>query len=119
LIFGAMQAVMIKLTDPSLHEPVFTWTPVLIAVWIIAATSLTLGAFWRDWLSVFGRILGSWLLAIGLLYGGASLVPKPRPPSPTSLPGSSGPLPGSSRTIPGLPEPDEGRPGGIDRFKQP
>jgi hypothetical protein len=91
LIAGAMLALTIKLTDPSLHEPAYTWTPVLIALWIVAAVTLTLRAFRRGWFTIFGRILGSWLLAIGLLYGGASLVlPKRQPPLP---PASVPPLP--------------------------
>jgi hypothetical protein len=85
LIVGAMLALTIKLTDPSLHEPAYTWTPVLIAFWIVAAVRLTLRAFRRGWFSIFGRILGSWLLAIGLLYGGASLVPPKRQPPPPAL----------------------------------
>ena len=32
MIFGAMLGLTIKLTDPSLHEPAFTWTQVLIAL---------------------------------------------------------------------------------------
>jgi hypothetical protein len=85
LIVGAMLALTIKLTDPSLHEPAYTWTPVLIAFWIVAAVTLTLRAFRRGWFSIFGRILGSWLLAIGLLYGGASLVPPKRQPPPPAV----------------------------------
>jgi hypothetical protein len=85
LIVGAMLALTIKLTDPSLHEPAYTWTPVLIAFWIVAAVTLTLRAFRRGWFSIFGRILGSWLLAIGLLYGGASLVPPKRQPAPPAV----------------------------------
>jgi len=119
LIFGAMLGLTIKLTDPSLHEPAFTATPLLAACWIVAAVTLTLRAFWRGWFPVFGRILGSWLLAIGLLYGGASLVPKREPPPPAvSLPPPS--APGAERAIPGLPVPDEPAPfPGGDRFKQP
>jgi hypothetical protein len=82
LIVGAMLALAVKLTDPSLHEAAYTWTPVLIALWIVAAVTLTLRAFRRGWFAIFGRILGSWLLAIGLLYGGASLVPPKRQPPP-------------------------------------
>jgi hypothetical protein len=64
--------------------------PVLVAFWIVAAVSLTLRAFRRDWFAIFGRILGSWLLAIGILYGGVSLLPpraappaRPEPIPPT------------------------------------
>ena len=105
-IFGAMLGLTIKLTDPSLHEPAFTWTQVLIAFWIVAAVSLPLRAFWRGWFPIFGRILGSWLLAIGLLYGGASLVPQRRllAPPPDGTPESQElmPLPDNDRRVPGL-----------------
>ena len=85
-IFGAIVALTVKLTDPSLHEAAFTWTPVLIAFWIVGAIALTLRAFWRSWFPVFGRILGSWLLAIGLLYGTASVVPITAPPPAVDQP---------------------------------
>src|ERR1035437_8649151 len=105
-IFGTMLGLTIKLTDPSLHEPAFTWTQVLIAFWIVAAVSLPLRAFWRGWFPIFGRILGSWLLAIGLLYGGASLVRKrDQSPPAVAMPGPSAPVPDSERMIPGLPGP--------------
>jgi len=119
LLFGAMTGLMIKLTDPSLHEPAYTWTPALITVWIVLALALTLRGFWRDWFLVFGRILGSWMLAIGLLYGGASLIPKKEPPPAVALPPAS--APGNEGAIPGLPAPNETMPfpGGGDRFKQP
>lgn len=78
-IFGAMLGLTIKLTDPSLHEPAFTWTQVLIAFWIVAAVSLPLRTLWRGWFPIFGRVFGSWLIAIGCLYGGASLIPKHEP----------------------------------------
>lgn len=89
-IFGAMLGLTIRLTDPSLHEAAFTWIPVLIAFWIVLAVTLCLRGFWRSWFPIFGRILGSWMLAIGLLYGGASVIPKPArapPPSTTPRPG--------------------------------
>jgi hypothetical protein len=87
LVFGAMFGLIVRLTDPSLHAPAYTWTPVVIAGWIILAVSFSIRAFRRNWFDIFGRILGSWLLAIGLLYGGAMLVPKrqlPAAPSPLS-----------------------------------
>ena len=119
LIVGAMLALTIKLTDPSLHEPAYTWTPVLIAFWIVAAVTLTLRAFRRGWFTIFGRILGSWLLAIGLLYGGASLVPPKRQPPPPAMALPPAPSPGAERAIPGLPVPDEPLPGGSERLRQP
>jgi hypothetical protein len=122
LVAGAMLALAIMLTDPSLHEPAYTWTPVLIAFWMVGAIALTLRAFQRGWFAIFGRILGSWLVAIGLLYGGAAVVPKRQPPPPAvALPPASAPAPGRERAIPGLPVPDQPAPfpGGADRFRQP
>ena len=122
LTVGAMLALAIKLTDPSLHVPTYTWTPILIACWIVAAVALTLRAFRRGWFSIFGRILGSWLVAIGLLYGGASLMPQrqPQPPPMVTPPENTAP-PNFDRSIPGLPGPDQpgSFPGGDNRFRQP
>jgi len=122
IVAGGMLSLAIMLTDPSLHDPAFTWTPVLAAFWIVAAVSLTLQAFRRGWFPIFGRILGSWLVAIGLLYGAASLVPILRPPPPptdTSQESTRGAE--MDRTIPALPVPQEPGflPGGIERPPQP
>jgi hypothetical protein len=108
IIVGAMLSLAIMLTDPSLHDPAFTWTPLLAAFWIVAAVGLTLHAFWRGWFGIFGRILGSWLVAIGLLYGGASLLPILKPPPPpvdTSRESTRGAE--LNRTIPGRPQPEQ------------
>jgi hypothetical protein len=120
LIFGAMIGLTIKLTDPSLHEPAFSWLPTLTSCWIIAAVMLTLRAFSRGWFAVFGRILGSWFIAIGLLYGGASLVTKHELPPPVIFPPP--PVSPAEPTIPGLSEPDQRTPfpgGASERFRQP
>jgi hypothetical protein len=101
LVAGAMLALVIMWTDPSLHEPVYMWLPALAGFWIIVAVSLTLRAFRHGWFPIFGRILGSWLLAIGLLYGAASLMPKREPPLP-AMPSGGTPQagPDANRTIP-------------------
>jgi hypothetical protein len=134
IVAGAMLSLAIMLTDPSLHDPAFTWTPVLATFWIVAAVALTLRAFRRGWFPIFGRILGSWLIAIGLLYGGASLAPilNPKPP-PTDTPQESTRGAEMNRTIPGLPatepnrvvpglpapEPPAFLPGGVEQPQQP
>ena len=122
IIAGAMLSLAIMLTDPSLHDPAFTWTPMLAAFWIVVAVSLTLRAFRRGWFPIFGRILGSWLVAIGLLYGGASLLPilrSPPPPTDTSQESTRGAE--MNRTIPALPVPPQPGfvPGGIEQPQQP
>ena len=80
LVEGVMLAVSIFLSTPALDDPVLTWAPLLAAVWIVAAVAMTTRTFRRQWFAVFGRILGSWILSIGLLYGAASLVPVFKPP---------------------------------------
>ncbi len=112
-VSGAMVGLTIMISDPSSHDPAYTWTPVLIALWTVLAVALCLRGFWREWFLVFGRILGSWMLAIGLLYGGASLIPQKAPPlppaatPPTSASGDEGVIPG--RPVPEqlIPYPDD------------
>jgi hypothetical protein len=79
---GVTLALAVFLTDPSLHDPLFIWTPLLAATWIVLAIALTLKAFQRGWTAIFGRILGSWMVAVGVLYGGTSLLPILKPPPP-------------------------------------
>jgi hypothetical protein len=89
---GTTLGLAILLNDPSQGEPLFIFSPVVVAFWIILAVSLTVRAFRRNWLVIFGRILGSWTVAIGVLYGGASaaLVLKPMPSSNTPQPAQGG-----------------------------
>lgn len=122
IVAGAMLSLAIMLTDPSLHDPAFTWVPVLVAFWLIAVVSLSVRAFRRRWFPIFGRILGSWLITIGLLYGGASLMPRlepPPPPTDTSQESTRGAE--LNRTIPGLPAPEQPVPfpGGVERPQLP
>jgi hypothetical protein len=72
LVAGTMLAIAIFLNDSSEGDPLFTYSPLVVAFWIIISVSLTVRAFRHNWLVIFGRILGSWTLAIGVLYGGAS-----------------------------------------------
>jgi hypothetical protein len=71
-VVGAMLAIAIFLNDPSEGDPLFICAPLVVAFWTIVSVSLTVRAFRHNWLVIFGRILGSWTVAIGVLYGGAS-----------------------------------------------
>jgi hypothetical protein len=71
-IVGTMLAIAIFLNDPSQGDPLFTCAPLVVAFWTFISVSLTVRAFRHNWLVIFGRILGSWTLAIGVLYAGAS-----------------------------------------------
>lgn len=107
-IAGAMLIFAIRVTDPTLHDPAIALAGITISAWIVSATAITVHAFRRDWFAIGSRILGSWLIAIGLLYGGASLIPKSSPaPLPPAAKPSEG-LPGLEREVPGLPAPDGG-----------
>jgi hypothetical protein len=122
IVAGAMLSLAVFLTDPSLHDPAFIGTPLLAAFWIVAAVALTVRAFWRGWFGIFGRILGSWLVAVGLLYGGASLLPVLKPPPPpidTSKESTRGAE--INRSISGRPAPERPGfvPGGFERPPQP
>ena len=76
IVVGAMLAITVKLTDPTLHDPIIPQLGFIIALWIILSTMLTVKSFHRAWFSVAIRILGSWLLASSLLYGGTALAVK-------------------------------------------
>lgn len=93
---GIVLALAIVVTDPSLNDSTNRIAGALIGVWIVGAVSLSLRAFRRGWFDIAGRIAGSWLIAIGLLYGGAALLPKPTPPAPSQQPPE--PAPGISST---------------------
>jgi hypothetical protein len=79
VVVGATLALAITLMDPSLQDTTIRWAGVLVGLWIVVAVSLTVRAFRRSWFNIFARVFGSWLIAIGFLYGGASLLPKHEP----------------------------------------
>jgi hypothetical protein len=73
LLAGIATTLGIVVTDPSIHDPSNRIAGVLIALWLPAAVALSVSAFRRPLFDTPGRILGSWLIAIGLLYGAAML----------------------------------------------
>lgn len=101
-IAGSMLAIAIEVSDPSLHDVAIPLAGVAIGFWIVVAITLTVRAFWRSWFPIPARILGSWLVAIGLLYGGASLIPKQKPafPLPAGSTPNNFPLPEPERVAP-------------------
>jgi hypothetical protein len=112
-VAGSMLAIAIEVTDPSLDDVAIPLAGVIVGFWIVAAILLTVRAFRRTWFPIPARILGSWLVAIGLLYGGASLIPKQKPafplrpePTPNAIP-----FPEADRLSPDLHPQD--RPGAL------
>jgi hypothetical protein len=82
MFVGALLAVAITLTDPTVNEFLIPSIGVAIGVWIVSAIALAASAIRHPWFSIATRIAGSWLLAAGLLYGGASLIQRPVAPLP-------------------------------------
>lgn len=125
MIAGAMCAVAIRVTDPNVQDPVIARVGIAVALWILTAVCLTASAFLQSWFETAGRILGSWLIAIGLLYGGASIIPPRRLSPPPQLPSS--PLsrdeligPGRNKAFPELDQSSRRRlPDGFDPSRHP
>lgn len=86
-VAGAVLAIATVLADPTLHALSYLPATFAAQVWLVAALAAIFAAFDRPWLSVATRIFASWLVAIGLLYGGAHLAARriafEPPPFPT------------------------------------
>ena len=108
VIAGAMLVFAIRVTDPSLHNLRLSDRGHFDRVLDRRCVALTVHAFRRDWFAIPGRIIGSWLIAIGLLYGGTSLIPKRSLPAPPIAATPQAPLPGFERDVPGMPAPEQG-----------
>lgn len=72
-VVGFMYAVTIKLTDPTLHDAIIPKIGVLLSVWLVLCAMLMVRVLYKKWFNIPVRILGSWLLASALLYGGTAL----------------------------------------------
>jgi hypothetical protein len=121
-VAGVTLALAIFLADPSSRDPLFIWTPLLAAFWLVGALALTLQSLRQRWLPIFGRILGSWLVAIGLLYGGTSLALNfnpPPPPTDTSQESTRGRELGQSQNVPPAPRRPAPVAGGVKGAPQP
>ncbi|MFC0194713.1 hypothetical protein [Aureimonas pseudogalii] len=90
LAVGAMLAVAVKLADPSLRDPHVPWIAGLAGLSSMLAAACLVGAVRHRARDVALRILGSWVLAIACLTGGATLATRGAalPPPPPSLPGA-------------------------------
>lgn len=75
-IIAAMLAISVKLTDPTLHDPIIPTLGLVIALWIILSFMICVKFFYKSWFPIAIRIVGSWLLASGLLYGGTAFAIK-------------------------------------------
>jgi len=101
-VIGAMLANKIALTDPTLDGWRVSFIGVGLGLWAVVTTFLSIRAFYKAWLPIGFRIVGSWFIAIGLLYGGSSLVARPTLPS---LPDDNLAVPAQRNEFPQIDEP--------------
>ena len=92
---GAIAIFSIKLIDPGAGAPAFLEGAVAAALWLILLLALVARRLAGHWFDISARILGSWLIAIGLLLGGAGLAQRAVTYAPVSQPAPS---------LPGIPE---------------
>lgn len=85
-VVGAMLAITVKLTDPTLHDPIIPKLGLFVGIWVILSVMLSVRFFYRPWFPVPIRIFGSWLLAASLLYGGTALSVKYGAVTPKTIP---------------------------------
>lgn len=104
-VLGGVLGIAVKLNDIGLHDAGFMIAAGLTGLWCVLSVDLIWKVFRRPWFAVAARILGSWLLAIGVMLGGAALVPC-RPPVPVQPPVAA-------------PEEGPGFPGGKPAFPDP
>jgi hypothetical protein len=71
---GTALGFLVALHDPTVGDPRFAGGAAAVGLWLIATPPAILHRLDGPWLKVGGRILASWLVAIGLLLGGSKLV---------------------------------------------
>jgi hypothetical protein len=109
---GAALGFLAALHDPALGDPRFAGGAAAVGLWLVAVPPALLGWFSGSWLTIGGRIVASWLIAIGLLLGGSKVVVQRRAEQaqgPTQLfvqpPASIDP--GAGDVTPAVPRPRE------------
>ncbi len=79
VVLGATLATATQMNSPEPHAPGFAAGAAGAAFWLVATVFLMVRGLRRPWLPTAARILGSWLIAIGLLVGGTTLAPRRAP----------------------------------------
>jgi len=82
---GAALGFLIAFHDPSLGDPRFAIGAAAAGLCVMAVPTIVLPWFARGWLRIGGRILASWLIAIGLLLGGSKYVVQQRAAQPVAV----------------------------------
>ncbi len=77
LATGMALGLVINFDDAMAEEWLFAGGAVLAGTWIVVTALLLWRRFERQWFPIAGRILGAWLMAIGLMLGAFHLIPPP------------------------------------------
>lgn len=103
-VVGAAIAISTRLGDPVLYAPHYLPAALLAQLWFIAAIAFPVARFDPPWLTIGSRIVASWMIAIGLLYGGAYLAAKDKSltPPPFAVLQGEGALAGFEPVLPAL-----------------
>lgn len=112
MVIAATLALSVEIVDPSFHDANFLRGTLAASVWLVAAVGLTAQLCDRPWFRIAIRIVGSWLIAIGLMLGAAILLPRPRV-------AEAPPPPSETLEAPPFPGPDQRPPAGNRRFAPP
>lgn len=83
---SAILAIATVLGDPTLHARSYLPSALAAQAWLVAVIALVAAGLDRPWLAIGVRIFASWLIAIGLLYGGAHLASKRNALEPPPFP---------------------------------
>ncbi|OLP45764.1 hypothetical protein [Rhizobium oryziradicis] len=96
-VLGAALALAVDFSDPTFHDRTYLPWALVTTVWVLLTAGLVAGIFTASWTMIASRVFGSWLLAIGALYGGAYMASKQTelvPPPFVAPPVISGSFPG-------------------------
>ncbi|MBB4953880.1 hypothetical protein H4S14_001940 [Agrobacterium vitis] len=96
-VLGASLALAVDFSDPSFHDRTYLPWALVAAVWVLLTAGFIAALMTAPWTMIATRVFGSWLLAIGALYGGAYMASKQTelvPPPFVAPPVTSGSFPG-------------------------
>jgi hydrogenase/urease accessory protein HupE len=95
-VVGCLIGIAIGLAAPAGSVFAFSAGGALAGLWIAVAPALLFQSAQRPWARILVRILGSWLIAIGLLLGGVRIIASKPPPPAFPPPATAEPLPPSA-----------------------
>jgi len=75
--FGTAFGFAVGLNDTSIDDWGYATGATITGLWLASLSMMLARRFEGAWIQIAARILGSWLMAIGVMLGGVQLVPTP------------------------------------------